>query len=116
MVEDAGDAAALLEATDWGSWTSTSWTPPAWITSADDADTTSGSLGAAAASPVPGLQQNASLGGGQPGPQSGPLPVDPVLYAIQLWFMPVLVTLGTLGNCLCVVVFFGTKLKKLSSR
>ena len=41
---------------------------------------------------------------------------DPVLYAIQLWFTPILVTLGSFGNCLCVVVFFGTKLKKLSSR
>ncbi|KAE8748601.1 CNMa Receptor 1 [Frankliniella occidentalis] len=43
------------------------------------------------------------------------LPEDPVLYAIQLWFTPMLVTLGTLGNCLCVIVFFGTKLNKLSS-
>ncbi|KAK3921195.1 Growth hormone secretagogue receptor type 1 [Frankliniella fusca] len=43
------------------------------------------------------------------------LPGDPVLYAIQLWFTPMLVTLGTLGNCLCVIVFFGTKLNKLSS-
>lgn len=51
---------------------------------------------------------------GLPVPQ-GPAP-DPVLYAIQLWFTPILVTLGTLGNCLCVIVFFGTKLKKLSSR
>lgn len=48
------------------------------------------------------------------GTLAGPAP-DPVLYAIQLWFTPVLVTLGSLGNCLCVIVFFSTKLKKLSS-
>jgi len=44
-------------------------------------------------------------------------PVDPVLYRIQLYFTPALVTLGTLGNCFSIMVFFASrKLSKLSSR
>ncbi|KAL1131072.1 hypothetical protein AAG570_012309 [Ranatra chinensis] len=38
-----------------------------------------------------------------------------VLNGFQLYYVPVLVVLGTLGNCLSVLVFFATKLRKLSS-
>lgn len=38
-----------------------------------------------------------------------------ILQLIQLYYMPVLVILGCVGNTLSVLVFFGTKLKKLSS-
>lgn len=38
-----------------------------------------------------------------------------ILQVIQLYYTPVLVILGCVGNTLSVFVFFGTKLKKLSS-
>lgn len=38
-----------------------------------------------------------------------------VLYGFQLYYTPLLVLLGTLGNTLSVFVFFATKLRKLSS-
>lgn len=38
-----------------------------------------------------------------------------VLQFIQLYYTPVLVILGCVGNTLSVFVFFGTKLKKFSS-
>lgn len=40
---------------------------------------------------------------------------EQILFNIQLYYTPVLVILGTLGNCLSVFVFFYTKLRKLSS-
>lgn len=80
-----------------------------WTTPQDEAlGTTPSALNV---SELPGSGQE----GAGPGGLAMPAP-DPVLYAIQLWFTPLLVSLGTLGNCLCVFVFFGTKLKKLSSR
>ncbi|RZF47580.1 hypothetical protein LSTR_LSTR012202 [Laodelphax striatellus] len=38
-----------------------------------------------------------------------------VLEQVQMYYVPVLVTLGTAGNLLSVLVFFCTKLRKLSS-
>nr|BAO01068.1 neuropeptide GPCR A18 [Nilaparvata lugens] len=38
-----------------------------------------------------------------------------VLEKVQMYYVPVLVTLGTAGNLLSVLVFFCTKLRKLSS-
>ncbi|XP_054276129.1 FMRFamide receptor-like [Macrosteles quadrilineatus] len=38
-----------------------------------------------------------------------------VLYGFQLYYTPLLVFLGTVGNALSVFVFFATKLRKLSS-
>ena len=38
-----------------------------------------------------------------------------LLPIIQLYYMPALVVLGCVGNTLSVFVFFGTKLRKLSS-
>ncbi|XP_024082327.1 galanin-like G-protein coupled receptor npr-9 isoform X2 [Cimex lectularius] len=38
-----------------------------------------------------------------------------ILVGIQLYYTPALVTLGSLGNSLSVLVFFTTKLRKLSS-
>lgn len=38
-----------------------------------------------------------------------------VLENIQLYYTPILVHLGLLGNCLSVCVFFGTKLRRTSS-
>lgn len=38
-----------------------------------------------------------------------------VLYGFQLYYTPLLVLLGTVGNTLSVFVFFATKLRKLSS-
>ena len=40
---------------------------------------------------------------------------EELLLALQLYYTPVLVILGCVGNTLSVFVFFGTKLKKLSS-
>lgn len=49
------------------------------------------------------------------GTNSSPSGAQRVLCSIQLYYTPFLVALGTLGNCLSVLVFFATKLKKLSS-
>lgn len=38
-----------------------------------------------------------------------------LLEWVQRYYTPALVGFGTLGNCLSVVVFFSTKLRKLSS-
>lgn len=38
-----------------------------------------------------------------------------VIEKIELYYMPFLVAFGSIGNCLSVVVFFSTKLRKLSS-
>ncbi|KAF6201633.1 hypothetical protein GE061_004026 [Apolygus lucorum] len=38
-----------------------------------------------------------------------------VLDWVQRYYTPALVGFGTLGNCLSVIVFFSTKLRKLSS-
>ncbi|XP_046586020.1 neuropeptides capa receptor [Neodiprion virginianus] len=38
-----------------------------------------------------------------------------VIHRIQMYYTPVLVYLGALGNCLSVCVFFNSKLRKLSS-
>jgi hypothetical protein len=40
---------------------------------------------------------------------------DKILLYLQLYYTPLLVILGCVGNTLSVFVFFGTKLKKLSS-
>ncbi|EFN81825.1 Rhodopsin, GQ-coupled [Harpegnathos saltator] len=40
---------------------------------------------------------------------------DVLLHNIQLYYSPILVHLGLLGNCLSVCVFFGTKLRRASS-
>ncbi|KAL0106917.1 hypothetical protein PUN28_015439 [Cardiocondyla obscurior] len=40
---------------------------------------------------------------------------DPFLYNLQLYYTPILVFLGLLGNCLSMCVFFGTKLRYSSS-
>lgn len=38
-----------------------------------------------------------------------------ILQFLQLYYMPILVIMGCVGNALSVIVFFGTKLRKLSS-
>ncbi|XP_047343364.1 thyrotropin-releasing hormone receptor isoform X2 [Vespa velutina] len=40
---------------------------------------------------------------------------EAILRGIQLYYTPILVYLGSLGNCLSVCVFFGTKLRRSSS-
>lgn len=47
--------------------------------------------------------------------QIQPQVASALLQFIQLYYTPVLVILGCMGNSLSVFVFFGTKLKKLSS-
>lgn len=41
--------------------------------------------------------------------------ISNLVYALQLYYIPILVNLGTIGNCLSVCVFFGSKLRKTSS-
>lgn len=38
-----------------------------------------------------------------------------IIQKVQLYYMPILCTFGTIGNILSVYVFFSTKLRKLSS-
>lgn len=38
-----------------------------------------------------------------------------VIHCVQMYYTPILVYLGALGNCLSVCVFFSSKLRKLSS-
>nr|KAF7434385.1 hypothetical protein H0235_002576 [Vespula pensylvanica] len=40
---------------------------------------------------------------------------EAILRGVQLYYTPILVYLGSLGNCLSVCVFFGTKLRRSSS-
>lgn len=40
---------------------------------------------------------------------------EAALIAMQMYYIPVLVSLGTLGNCLSVYVFCGTKMRRASS-
>lgn len=40
---------------------------------------------------------------------------DVLLHKVELYYTPILVHLGLLGNCLSVCVFFGTKLQRASS-
>ncbi|KAL1456295.1 hypothetical protein WDU94_001037 [Cyamophila willieti] len=48
-------------------------------------------------------------------PQQTPRPEMKFIELLQLYYTPLLVGLGSIGNILSVFVFFGTKLRKLSS-
>lgn len=41
--------------------------------------------------------------------------IENVLRSVQFYYMPILVYLGSLGNCLSMIVFFGTNLCRYSS-
>lgn len=49
---------------------------------------------------------------------TSPVPVRlsvEIVHTFQLYYTPFLVLFGSLGNCISVLVFFSTKLRKLSS-
>lgn len=46
---------------------------------------------------------------------SSPKLTEEILRGIQLYYTPILVYFGSFGNCLSVYVFFGTKLRQISS-
>ncbi|KAI4489535.1 hypothetical protein M0802_011070 [Mischocyttarus mexicanus] len=47
--------------------------------------------------------------------EATPKLTEEILRGIQLYYTPILVYLGSFGNCLSVYVFFGTKLRQISS-
>ncbi|KAK9499344.1 hypothetical protein O3M35_002395 [Rhynocoris fuscipes] len=60
------------------------------------------------------MSDNSSESSSSSTSDAAPLSVN-IVHTFQLYYTPILVLFGSLGNCLSVIVFFSTKLKKLSS-